>query len=399
MPDLENDQSHGDDFPAAFDPRLFTPGPLTTSLSVKQAMVHDIGAWDAPLRLLVREIRSSLLEIADTSVEAGWECVLMQGSGSFSVESAVVSLSPRSGRFAVVSNGAYGERMVKIAQMAGIDVVPIRFAEDEQAKAGRVLEVLESDASIHTVGVIHCETTTGLINDIDVVGRAVRKAGRRYMVDAMSSFGAYPIDLEAIGADVLISSANKCIEGVPGFGFVLARRALLEEAGVGGWARSHCMDLYDQWVGFQTGGKFRFTPPNQILLGFRQALREFFAEGGVAARQLRYQGNHEALLEGMARLGFVPFLPRERMSHIITTFYCPSDPKFDFDTFYNRLSDLGMVIYPGKVTGATCFRIGNIGRLFPKDIEALLLALEQVVRVMGFEPGRVERVAPATESL
>ncbi len=399
MPDPNLDQSQGDDFPAAFDPRLFTPGPLTTSLSVKQAMVHDIGAWDAPLRSLVREIRTSLLDIADTSVEAGWECVLMQGSGSFSVESAVVSLSPHSGRFAVVSNGAYGERMVKIAQMAGIDVIPIRFAEDEQANAGRVSEVLESDASIHTVGIIHCETTTGLINDIDAVGKAVRQAGRRYMVDAMSSFGAYPIDLEAIGADVLISSANKCIEGVPGFGFVLARRELLEEAGVGGWARSHCMDLYDQWVGFQTGGKFRFTPPNQILLGFRQALREFFAEGGVAARQVRYQANHKALLEGMARLGFVPFLPQELMSHIITTFYCPSDPKFDFDDFYNRLSDLGMVIYPGKVTGATCFRIGNIGRLFPKDIEALLLALEQVVRVMDFEPSRVERVTPATVSL
>lgn len=384
-------ESHDQRFPSAFDPRLFTPGPLTTSLAVKQAMCHDIGAWDAPLRSLVDEITMGLLQTAGVDQDDGWECVLMQGSGSFGVESAVGSLLPRQGRMAAIANGAYGERLITIARMLGIDVVPIRFPEHEQADAAVVAEALEADPSIHTVGIIHCETTTGLLNDIESVGAAVRAAGRRYIVDAMSSFGAYPIDLDGIGVDALISSANKCIEGVPGFSFILARRSLLEEAGAGHWARSHCLDLHDQWRAFLASGKFRFTPPNQVLLAFQQALREFFAEGGVPAREARYIANHQTLMAGMDRLGFVPFLEREKMSHIITTFLCPNDSRYDFQTFYDKLSDRGMVIYPGKVTGSSCFRIGNIGRLFPRDMEALLLAMSSVVKEMGFEPGHVDR--------
>jgi len=386
-------ESPDDEFPRAFDPRLFTPGPLTTSLSVKQAMCHDIGAWDAPLQTLVKGIREGLLEIGNVGGGDNWDCVLMQGSGSFGVESAIGSLSPHEGRLAVVSNGAYGERMMTIARMLGIDVVPIRFAENEPASAEVVADALAAGPDIHTVGIIHCETTTGLLNNIEPIGHAVREAGRRYLVDAMSTFGAYSINLNDVDIDVLISSANKGIEGVPGFSFILARRDLLEEAGKGRWARSHCMDLYDQWRGFESGGKFRFTPPNQVLLAFRQALREFFAEGGIAARQARYIDNHRTLMRGMDRLGFVPFLARQMMSHIITTFHCPDDPAYDFQSFYDKLSERGMVIYPGKVTGASCFRIGNIGRLYSSDMDTLLLAIESVVRQMGFDPGRVEQAA------
>ena len=384
-------ESHDDRFPSAFDPRLFTPGPLTTSLAVKQAMCHDIGAWDTPLRALVQEIRDGVFQVAGVDQTDGWECTLMQGSGSFGVESVIGSLVPRQGRLAVISNGAYGERMITIAEMLKIDVVSILFPEHEQADAAVVAETLKADPTIHTVGIIHCETTTGLLNDIASVGAAVRSAGRCYIVDAMSSFGAYPIDLDGIGIDALISSANKCIEGVPGFSFILSRRSLLEEASDGRWARSHCLDLVDQWQAMENGGKFRFTPPNQVLLAFRQALREFFAEGGVCARQSRYVANHQTLMAGMDRLGFVPFLEREKMSHIITTFLCPDDPRYDFQTFYDKLSDRGMVIYPGKVTGSSCFRIGNIGRLFPRDMEALLEAISSVTKEMGFEPSRVDR--------
>jgi 2-aminoethylphosphonate-pyruvate transaminase len=354
-------------------------------------MCHDIGAWDAPLQTLVKRIREGLLEIANVGGGDDWDCVLMQGSGSFGVESAIGSLSPHEGRLAVVSNGAYGERMITIARMLGVDVVPIRFAENEPASAEVVADVLAAGPDIHTVGIIHCETTTGLLNNIESIGHVVRQAGRRYLVDAMSTFGAYSINLNDV--DVLISSANKGIEGVPGFSFILARRDLLEEAGKGRWARSHCMDLYDQWRGFESSGKFRFTPPNQVLLAFRQALREFFAEGGIAARQARYIDNHRTLMRGMDRLGFVPFLPRQMMSHIITTFHCPDDPAYDFQSFYDKLSERGMVIYPGKVTGASCFRIGNIGRLYSSDMDTLLLAIESVVGQMGFDPGRVEQAA------
>ena len=386
-------ESPDDEVAGASDPLLFTPGPLTTSPSVKQAMCHDIGAWDAPLRTLVEEIRTGLLEIADVGGGDDWACVLMQGSGSFGVESAIGSLVPREGRLAVVSNGAYGERMMTIAGMLGIDVLPIRFAENEPARAEVVADALATCPDIHTVGIIHCETTTGLINNIEPIGQATRAAGRRYLVDAMSTFGAYPINLEHACIDALISCSNKGIEGVPGFSFVLVRRNLLVAAGAGGWARSHCLDLYDQWRGFESSGKFRFTPPNQVLLAFRQALREFFAEGGLAARQARYIDNHRTLMSGMDRLGFVPFLERQRMSHIITTFHCPDDPAYDFQAFYDKLSDRGMVIYPGKVSGASCFRIGNIGRLYSSDMKALLSAIGSIVQEMGFDPGRVEQAA------
>ena len=379
-------ESHHPDFPSAFDPKLFTPGPLTTSSSVKLAMAHDLGAWDAPLKSLVSEIRTSLLAVAGVEQEAGWECTLMQGSGSFGVESAIGSLLPREGRLAVVSNGAYGERMITIATMLGIDVVPIRFPETEPACEHRIAEALALDPSIRSVGVIHCETTTGIVNDIAAVGRAAKASSCRYIVDAMSSFGAYDIDLDAIHCDALISSANKCIEGVPGFSFVFARRQLMQDADAGKWPRSHSLDLVDQWKAFASSGKFRFTPPIQSLLAFAQALREFAAEGGLAARKARYQANCETLVGGMLELGFVPFLPEEKRSYIITTFMCPSDAAFDFMTFYQHLADVGLIIYPGKVTNRSCFRLGNIGRLFPRDMRQLVAAVSTVVEKMGFDP-------------
>ncbi len=372
------------DFSSAPDPRLFTPGPLTTSLSVKRSMCHDMGAWDLPLQQLVKGIRGDLHRIAGLGSDTDWQCTLMQGSGSFGVEAALGSLTPREGRLAVVSNGAYGERMIKIATVLGIDVVPVRFPERQPAVGEVLRTVLEGDPSIHTVGIIHCETTTGLLNDIAEIGEVVHGAGRRYIIDAMSSFGAYGIDLDGVHADALVSSANKCIEGVPGFSFTFARGELLERAGSGSWARSHCLDLYDQWQGLENGSKFRFTPPTQVLLGFAQALREFFAEGGLEAREARYRENHAILVQGMQAMGFVPFLKPESMSHIITTFHCPSDPRFEFQEFYDRLAARGMVIYPGKVTGASCFRIGNIGHLFARDFEALLGAVAQVASEMGF---------------
>ncbi len=379
-------ESHDRNFPSAVDPKLFTPGPLTTSASVKHAMLHDIGAWDAPLRALVKEIRAGVLDAAEVCQDSGWECTLMQGSGSFGVESAIGSLTPRDGRLAVVANGAYGERMITIAEMLGIEVVPLRFPENAIANADQIDAALSSDPTIHSVAMVHCETTTGLLNDAAAVGEVTRKHDRRFLLDAMSSFGAYSLDLEALGCDALISSANKCIEGVPGFSFIVARRDLLVAADEGAWPRSHSLDLVGQWKAFESGGKFRFTPPNQVLLAFAQALREFRAEGGVSGREQRYRANHDALLKGMTLLGFRPFVPPNVQSHIITTFYCPEDDAFEFGEFYDRLTERGLVIYPGKVTGSECFRIGNIGRLFPHDMDHLVAAISAVATEMGFDP-------------
>lgn len=390
-------EPHDPNFPSSSDPKLFTPGPLTTSAAVKQAMGHDIGAWDAPLIAMVKEIRDGLLKAAGVASDGalgsggGWDVTLQPGSGTFGVESMLGSLTPTDGKLLIIANGAYGERLIKIATMLKIDTVELRFAENEPACADTIAKTIAENPDVTGVGIIHCETTTGLNNDIAAVGKVVKAAGKTYFVDAMSSFGAMPIDLDGIGIDVLVSSANKCMEGVPGFSFVFAKTALLEQARDEKWARSHSLDLADQWQGQQTHGRFRFTPPNQVLLAFRQAVREFFAEGGVPAREARYKENYQTLVDGMSGLGFGEFLERDKQSHIITTFLCPADDKYDFMTFYNKLSDRGFVIYPGKVTGSDCFRIGNIGRLYKRDIQGLLLAIGEVIKEMGFDPAPAVR--------
>lgn len=367
--------------PPARDKLLFTPGPLTTSLRVKQAMLHDAGSWHFEFNELVAGIRNELLALAGVSREAGWECVLMQGSGTFGVESVITSTIPPDGRLLVVSNGAYGERIGQMAAAARIPHQMLRFPEDEPPTAAAVDRALAADPGIREVAAVHCETTTGILNPVAEIGQVVQRHRRVFVVDAMSSFGGLPLDFEAAGIDYLISSANKCVEGVPGFSFVLARRAAL--LATEGWARSLSLDLLGQWKGFEKNGQFRFTPPTHALLAFAQALRELADEGGIAARNARYAANHRTLLAGMSALGFRPLLRPEVQSPIITAFHFPKDDAFGFDAFYRRLSDRGMIIYPGKLTQVNTFRIGTIGRLFPADLEQLVHAVSGALRDLG----------------
>ena len=367
--------------PAARDKLLFTPGPLTTSAPVKQAMLHDAGSWHFEFNALVADIRERLLALAGVSRAAGYEAILLQGSGTFGVEAVFQTCVPPQGKVAVLSNGAYGERMIQMLQHARIDYVPLRTSEDTSADPRALDELLANDASISHVAAVHCETTTGILNPIDDVGRVVRKHGRSYIVDAMSSFGALPIDFEAGGIDYLISSANKCIEGVPGFSFVICRRAAL--LACEGFARSLSLDLLGQLKGFEKNGQFRYTPPTHAILAFARALDELEAEGGPPARCARYRRNHQTLVTGMKALGFQPYLDPAVQSCIITSFLFPSDPEFTFDGFYRRLSDKGFIIYPGKISQADTFRIGSIGRIFEADIQGLLAAVQQTINELG----------------
>jgi 2-aminoethylphosphonate-pyruvate transaminase len=363
------------------DKLLFTPGPLTTSLGVKQAMLHDAGSWHYEFNELVRDIRSKLLALAGLTPTDGYEVVLMQGSGTFGVESVVGSVIPPQGRVLVIANGAYGERIAQMAACLKIQHHILRFPEDTPADPAKIDQALADDASFSHVAVVHCETTTGLLNPIEEIGRAVSRHQRVFIVDAMSSFGALPIDLKAGGISYLVSSANKCIEGVPGFSFVFAQRAnLLSTAG---YARSLSLDLLAQWQGFEKNGQFRYTPPTHSILAFAQALRELEEEGGVGARGRRYEANHRRLLDGMKAMGFRPFLAPDALSCIITAFHCPRDPCFEFLKFYRGLSDRGFIIYPGKLTQAETFRIGTIGRIFESDIERLLTAVRECMQEMG----------------
>jgi 2-aminoethylphosphonate-pyruvate transaminase len=367
----------------ADDKLLFTPGPLTTSLGVKQAMLHDAGSWHFEFNELVRDVRRKLLALAGLTSADGYEVVLMQGSGTFGVESVVGSVIPSQGRLLVISNGAYGERIAQMAACLKIQHEVLRFPEDKPADPAQIDRALAEDASLTHVAAVHCETTTGLLNPVEAIGQCAQQRQRLFIVDAMSSFGALPLDLNAAGITYLISSPNKCIESVPGFSFVFARRtSLLATAGC---ARSLSLDLLAQWQAFEKNGQFRFTPPTHSILAFAQALRELEEEGGVPARGRRYADNHRRLVDGMKAMGFQPFLAPEALSCIITAFHQPQDARFEFQKFYRGLSDRGFIIYPGKLTQAETFRIGTIGRIFENDIERLLAAIRECVQEMGLQ--------------
>jgi 2-aminoethylphosphonate-pyruvate transaminase len=370
------------------DPLLFTPGPLTTSATVKAAMQRDLGSRDTEFIDLVAGIRAELLAIAGVSKESGYEAVLMQGSGTFAIESVLGSVIPPDGQLLVLANGAYGERMLQIAERLKIAATIQRWPENEPPDPETVRQLLLAGPPPTHVAIVHLETTTGILNPVDEIARIVREQGCRFIVDAMSSFGGVPIDLAILQADYLVSSANKCLEGVPGFSYVLARREALESSL--GFARGVSLDLLAQWHGLERNGQFRFTPPTHALLAFAQALKELRDEGGVAARAQRYRANRTALLTGMRRLGFREYLAPERQSDIITSFRYPENSAFDFDEFYRSLAARGMVIYPGKVSRADCFRIGTIGRIFPEQIETLAAEIERVLDQMGVKMPRPE---------
>lgn len=364
------------------DKILFTPGPLTTSQTVKQALLRDLGSRDFEFISMVKDIRKRLVELGGARV-GEYECIPMQGSGTFGLEAVVSSTIPPDGKLLVIINGAYGHRIAKMARMLNIATETLEYAEDTLPDLKQIQQTLNNDPSITHVEMVHCETTTGIMNPIKEVGEIVAKAGRKYFVDAMSSFGAVPTDLKACHIDYLVSSANKCIEGVPGFSFVIAKHDSLMQTE--GYARSLCFDLYAQWKGLESNGQFRFTPPTHTLLAFHQALLELEAEGGVEGRAARYQNNYQTLVNGMRKFGFTEYLDPSLQGYIITSFRYPEHPNFDFDTFYHKLNERDQVIYPGKVSNADCFRIGNIGRIFEADVKILLGCVGDVMREMGLE--------------
>lgn len=366
------------------DKLLFTPGPLTTSMTVKQAMLRDLGSRDTEFMATVKAVREKLLAIAGVSKEAGYEAVLMQGSGTFGLESVISSTVPPRGKLLVVVNGAYGERLCQIADRHRIDAAVLKYAEHEPPEPADVDRRLADDSSIRQVAIVHCETTSGIMNPIEEIGQIVHQRGRRYMVDSMSAFGAVPFDMQACHIDFLVSSANKCLEGVPGFAFVICRREALLECEAFS-RRTLALDVLDQWKGLEGNGQFRFTPPTHTILAFAQALQELDAEGGVPGRAKRYRENYVCLVEGMSQLGFTEYVPRDRQGYIITSFTYPNHPRFDFEQFYHRLSEKGYVIYPGKVSQAACFRIGNIGRLFKEDVLGLLEAVRESLHEMDIQ--------------
>ncbi|SVA28702.1 uncharacterized protein METZ01_LOCUS81556 [marine metagenome] len=346
--------------------------------------MQEYSTWDVDYNGIVQSIRTRLVELAtgDAANPDTHTAVLMPGSGTFTVESVVGSVIPSDGKLLVLNNGAYGARITTIARMLKVDTVELGQAEIEPTDLGQVEQMLAGDPEITHVAMVHCETTTGMLNPVEAVGKIVRRLGRVFILDAMSSFGGIPMSMELTGAHYLISSANKCIQGVPGFGFVVADRAMLEATE--GWSRSHSLDLFDQWREMETnGGKWRFTSPTHVVSAFARALDELKDEGGIEARHTRYVANQKTMVKGMRALGFRTLLGDDLQSPIITSFYYPDDVEFEFQKFYDALKSRGFVIYPGKVSHAQCFRIGSIGDVQPEDMTGLVGRISEVIDELG----------------
>lgn len=364
------------------DQLLFTPGPVTTAKSVKEATLTDLNSSDTGFISQVSQIRKMLLTLAHVE-SPEYEAVLMQGSGTFSIESTLISAIPANGKLLNIVNGAYGRRISKIAHIYSIPLIELVYNENQLPDLEEIRSTLYDNPTITHIAAIHSETATGLLNPISEIGEIAGRFNKVYIVDAISTFGAYDIDMRELNISYLISSSNQSIEGIPGFSFVLVKRTALDQCKF--QIRSLSLDLYDQWVGLNTSGAFRFTPPVQALLAFREALNELEREGGINRRAERYSINNALLVGEMRELGFEMYLPAHMRSYIVTSFIYPDHPNFSFEKFRMNLNEKGFVISPGKINKTNCFRIANIGQIYPHDIQKLVDTIESVLYELKIE--------------
>ena len=377
--------------PRLGEPYLLTPGPLTTSYATKQAMLKDWGSWDDGFRALTREVRDRLLALIGPGAD-GYDCVPIQGSGSYCVEAMLGSFVPKDGKVLVLSNGAYGLRAASTLDYIGRAKVLLDKGDYLPPRGDEVARILAEDPGITHALAIHCETSSGILNPIEEIAEATRNAGRKLLIDSMSAFGALPLHPEELGCAAFVSSANKCIEGVPGFGFVIARKD--ELAAAKGNSHSLSLDVHAQLETMEKTGQWRFTPPTHVVAAFIEALKQHEAEGGVPARGARYAHNRDVMVAGMRDLGFETLLHDRWLSPIITTFFCPADPAFDFARFYDLLKEQGFIIYPGKLTVVDSFRVGCIGQMDEAVMRALVTAVKHALAELG-----VTSAAPPARAL
>lgn len=396
MPNTASDRTIAPlETPRLGEPYLLTPGPLTTAYEVKEAMLRDWGSWDGDFRAMTAELRRQLLDIAGDA-KGEFDCVPIQGSGSFSVEAMLGSFVPREGKVLVLINGAYGKRIAQTLAYLGRDHVSIDKGDYMPPRGPEVAAALNADPAITHVVVVHCETSSGILNPLKEISEVVYNSGRKLLVDSMSAFGAVPAGIADFRYEAIVSSANKCIEGVPGFGFVIARKSELEAAK--GRSHSLSLDVHAQWDYMNKTGQWRFTPPTHVVAAFLEALRLHREEGGVAARGARYARNRDVMVAGMREAGFETLLADRWLSPIIVTFFSPADPAFAFDRFYELMKEKGFIIYPGKLTVVDSFRVGCIGRMDEHVMRRVVEAARSSLTEMGVASAAPPEIALAERS-
>lgn len=377
--------------PALGEPYLLTPGPLTTSAAVKEAMLKDWGSWDDDFRAMTRALRAQLLSLIGDSA-SDYDCVPIQGSGSYCVEAMLGSFAPKDGKVLVLSNGAYGLRAAKTLDYLGRSYELLDKGDYLPPRGDEIARILQSDPEISHVMAVHCETSSGILNPLEEIAAATQASGRKLLIDSMSAFGALPLDPTALNCAAFVSSANKCIEGVPGFGFVIARHSEIADAK--GNSHSLSLDVHAQWETMEKTGQWRFTPPTHTIAAFLEALKAHSAEGGQPARLARYTRNRDVVVAGLRDLGFETLLDDRWLSPIIVTFFCPTDPNFSFQGFYDAMKTRGFIIYPGKLTVADSFRIGCIGQMDDHVMRRVVEAARDALTEMN-----VTSAVPSAEAL
>ena len=357
---------------------LFTPGPLTTSDFTKKSMLIDLGSRDREFIRINKLLFFDILKLAH--IKSGYVCLPIQGSGTFSLEATFSTLLNKKSKILILTNGIYGNRLINICKKIGKKFLILKFNEDEFMSIEKIEKILLENKSISHISLVHCETSSGILNPLYEISQICKKYKKKLIVDAMSSFGGIEINFQKNYIDALISSSNKCLEGIPGFSFSIIKKTSLSKAKNN--ANSLSLDLFDQWKGFIKNGQWRFTPPTHSIIALTAAIEQLKKEGGIKNRNKRYKKNYITLINGMRKLGFECFLSDDLHSPIIVSFLMPGNKNFNFNFFYNNLSKLGFLIYPGSVTKNKTFRIGCIGNINYLHINKLLNAIYKTLLKM-----------------
>lgn len=373
------------------DTYLLTPGPLTTAVETREAMLFDKSPNSPEMVEMVKGIRQYLVSL--TGGEGKYECIPLQGSATYGIEAAFLTLVDKAtSKVLVVENGFYGVRLREVIEALGHNVVGLECPVIPPVSSADIRTALDEDPAITHLALCHCDTGTGVLNPLEGIADLCKERGIKLMIDAIASFGGFDIGAEALDFEAVMVSPNKCLEGVPGVAFVICKHRSLVEGE--GRAPSSVLDLYAQWAFMEEKGWFRTTPPTHVLLAMANAVERHKAEGGIEARNARYQRNWQRLVDGLRQHGFATFLPDEYASPIIATFHDPDDPNYTFPAFYAAMEKRGFVIFPGRLTSAHTFRVGTMGDLTEGDMSLIIQAVLDSMAEIG-----VTHTAPKAERI
>ncbi|MDX1638973.1 MAG: 2-aminoethylphosphonate--pyruvate transaminase [Balneolaceae bacterium] len=350
---------------------LLNPGPATTARSVKEALVvNDICPREEEFGTVLTDISEGLLKIGNGSEQ--YQACLFAASGTGAVEAMLTSALGADEKVLIITNGAYGIRMEKICDAFSRDFETIcRFGEYPQVD--RLRQKLQEEDFTH-LAAVHHETSTGMMNPLEEISHLCREFGVKLIVDAMSSFGAYPIDLDRSGISYLAASSNKCIHGMPGLSFVIFHTDCVDEIEKNNG--NFYFDMYRQWSYLKQKGQLRFTPPVQVCYSFREAIKDTLEET-VENRWQRYRQNWQVLYDGIRQLGFRFYLPMEQQSHILMAVALDGVLHRGFDHFHDYLYGKNITVYPGVIPETDTFRMAVIGDLYPRDLHYVVEQIEQ----------------------